>query len=228
MELQPFSLYCECEVVYDGRACSTLEIGNYLILSKPDDCIAVHGGCFTKPLNYQNPGSTIRFLRSGSEFDDLWTNLFSKKPSLIIRATNKREALTIAVYHVHHQTNFADWTVAKIKLVKSERDLVIQITDRINDYFPAIDIILVETETPTPYGNIDILMLDAAGTRHIVEVKRKIMSVAGCGQIARYAAHYTAIRRAAKQYLAAPAITANASAYANKHHQTWVRATFDD
>ncbi len=225
---QPFSMYCECEVVYDGRACSTLERGNYLILCKPDLCIAIHGSNFIKPLNYQNPKSSIYILNAGQEFDDIWTNLFDKKPKLIVKAVNKKESLTIAVYTRINYNSFENWTNAKIKLIKSERDLVNQILSNLSTYFPSINMASVDTEIPTPYGNIDILIIDQNNIYHIVEVKRKIMSVAGCGQLARYGVHYKSIGIQAIEYLAAPLISKNALIYADRNNQQWIQATFDE
>ena len=228
MKQQAFSMFCKCEVVYDGRASSILEVGNYLILCKPDACFSIHGACFAKPLNYQNPGSKIEFLRSGQDFDDLWSNLFESKPKFIVRATNKRESLIVAVYKVFKHDVFTDWTSAKIKLVRSERDLVTQIFNNVYDYFPGIDPILIETEVPTPYGNIDLMIVDSQGIRHIVEVKRRIMSVAGCGQLARYAQHFIARNVPIRQYVMAPGISKNALAYVQNNGQKWVQATFKE
>lgn len=228
MPTPAFGLHARCEVVYDGRAFSTLEEGDYLVLCKPDGCIAVHGGCFVKPLNYQNPGSDIRIIKSGDEFDDLWMNLFGRQPSMIIKATNKGESLVIAVHEVHRRLSLDGMSTSKISLVRSERDLVTQVTASIGRYFPAVDAVLVDTEVPTPYGLIDIMLVDRAGVRHIAEVKRRVMSVAGCGQLARYATSMSAAGFTVAEYLVAPAISRNAARYALDRGQSFVAATFDD
>ncbi len=227
MKNKSFSIFGQAEVIYNGRASSVLEVGNYLILCKPDKCIAVHGGSFVKPLNYQNPGSKIAIYKEGPEFDDFVSNYFDTKPQLIIHATNRKESLIIAVHKVITHQVFDEWSNNRIKLIRSERDLVNQIVSRYWDYFPDIDAIQVETEISTPYGSVDIVLLDKQKVHHIVEVKRKVMSVVGCGQVARYAAYYTKRGIATKQYIAAPTITANATEYAQEHGLIWVQAEFD-
>lgn len=204
-----------------------LETGNFLALCKPDMSFSIHGGSFIKPLNYQNPKSTIELLRSGPVFDDMTANLFSNKPKLIISVVNKKESLKVAVYNVLHQRKFVDWTTSKIKLVRSERDLVNQIVSRIGQYYPAIDIVSTRVEVPTPYGNIDIMIIDKQGIRHVIEVKRKIMSVAGCGQVARYGNYLRSRGQTTMEYVMAPTISKNAMAYAAANNQTWIAATFD-
>lgn len=227
-KIDGFSIFGRCSVVYNGRASSVLETGNYLVLCKPDLCIAVHGGSFIKPLNYQNPGSKIELLKEGQEFDDLCSNYFEdEKPQLVIYATNKKESLIVGVHEVISHKTYRGWDSNKIKLIRSERDLVNQIVARYDHYFPDIDAVQVETEVPTPYGNVDIVLIDRQGVRYLVEVKRTVMSVAGCGQVARYAAYYTSKGIRNKQYVAAPTITANAMTYVQEHGQTWVEAQFD-
>lgn len=226
MTLKGFSLFAACEVYYNGRASSTLQLGNYLIVHKPDSSLSIHGASFSKPLNYQNGSSKVEFITDEVILDDLGTNLFSAVPKFIIRAENKGEVLYVAVHQVHSETQHDGWSDHKIKLTRSERDLVNQIFENLDTYFPDTDVALVELEALTPYGSVDILIVDTAGIRHIVEVKRKIVSVAGCGQLARYANHYTRLGFGVKQYVAAPGISRNAQAYADNNDQTFVLVEF--
>ena len=67
--MQGFVLYCLCDVVYDGRAYSTLERGNYLIIYKPDGSLLIHGSSKSTPRNYQSVGSKVDLqLERESEF----------------------------------------------------------------------------------------------------------------------------------------------------------------
>ena len=226
-QIKPFTMFAHCEVVYDGRASSTLEPGNYLIIYKPDQSLSIHGACFAKPLNYQNGGTKLEEFKSGATFDDMWTNLFTKRPKSIIVAKNKLETIIIGIHAIVHSQVIEGWTDAKIKLTRSERDLVNQVFNRLDEYFPGIDISLAELEASTPYGNVDILLIDTSGIRYVVEAKRKIVSVAGCGQVARYANYYTGIGLTVKQFVVGPSISRNAIDYCAQNGQTWVQATFD-
>ena len=49
----------KCEVAYEGRATSTLESGNYLIVIKSDGSILIHGNNLLKPKNYMGPKARI-------------------------------------------------------------------------------------------------------------------------------------------------------------------------
>lgn len=54
-----FILFANCDVLYDGRAQSTLETGNYLIIRKADGSIQIQAANKTTPRNYQSSGAVI-------------------------------------------------------------------------------------------------------------------------------------------------------------------------
>lgn len=216
-------MFADAAVLYDGRAYSTLERGNYVIMVKPDQSIAIHGAQFaSKPLNYQNADSTIITYRRGTEFTDLWRSYFTEKPKFLIWSVNKGEILAIAVYKVHSDTILNDWSTNKIKLSKSEREFVELALDDLYNLFPNINMVVAEMEVSNPYGVIDIMMADDCNELHIVEAKRKIMSVSGCGQLSRYARYYRDIGCAVHEYLLAPTISKNAVEYSTEYGQHWV------
>lgn len=221
-----FSLFASAEVFYNGRATSTLQVGNYLIIHKPDASLSIHGASFSKPLNYQNGSSKVEIIKDEIVLEDMGANLFSATPLFVIRAENKGEVLYVAVHEVYSDVRHEGWSDHKIVLTRSERDLVNQIINDLDVYFPDVDAVLVELEAPTPYGSVDILILDAAGIRHIVEVKRRTVSVAGCGQLARYANYYVGMGFEVRQYVAAPGISRNAQEYATNNGQEFVLAEF--
>jgi hypothetical protein len=55
----PFAATIYGYVIYDGRAFSTLEHGDYLVIRKADGSFQIHGASAVKPLNYQRPKSRI-------------------------------------------------------------------------------------------------------------------------------------------------------------------------
>lgn len=225
-------MFAEAAVYYNGRATSTLEIGNYLIIQKPDASISIHGAAFSKPLNYQNGASEITTITAGQELDDLGNNLFTSVPLQIIKATNKSnsksEELFIAIYKIHSCQYHENWSDNKIKLTKSEKDLVKQIFADIYTYMPGIEVKLIELEHQTPYGNIDILVVDSNDIRHIIEVKRKTISIAGCGQLTRYVTHFRDLGYEVQPYVAAPAISKGALNYCTNHKQTFLKIQFEE
>lgn len=50
-----------CKVYYDGRAKSTLEARDRVIIIKPDRSFLVHKSEKRKPVNWQPPGCKVRF-----------------------------------------------------------------------------------------------------------------------------------------------------------------------
>lgn len=227
MWTNPFILYADAEIVYDGRAMSTLERGNYLIIHKPDLSLAVHGAKSTKPLNYQNAGTVMEALTAGSDFENIWLDYFEREPQFLLRAMNGKETILAAIYKIHFRNDIDNWTDSKIDLVKSERDLVNQIITNFDNYFPDMTPSLVDTEARTPYGNVDIMAIDADGTYHVIEVKRRVAGISACSQISRYACWFMDQGYAVKKYVSAPRLAGSANAYYVKNEVTFVPIDFD-
>lgn len=220
-----FVLLGDFEIAYNGRASSTLECGQYLVIYKPDKSISIHGAK-AKALNYQNPNSELTIYRRGKEFD-IWSVFFQTCPKFLIYCTNKNETLLIGVFKIIRYLDISSLSNNKIKLNRSEKELVQQIVKDIVNYLPKLQIISVKTEVPTPYGNIDIEVMDDSNTFHLLEVKRKLVSLAGCSQISRYAKYYTEQGKETKEYVAGPKISKNALKYCQQNNQTWLKADFN-
>lgn len=221
-----FLLTGDMEIVYKGRAISTLQRGCYLLMVKPDKSISIHGAR-AKPLNYQNPNSTLSIYRSGVEFDDIWQSFFSVKPQYLIHSTNRNEALIIAVFDIKALVYIDNLSDYKIKLTRSEKELVQQLITNISLYLPELKIVSIRSEAPTPYGNVDVEIVDNEDRYHLIEAKRRIVSLAGCGQISRYAKYYQEQNKKVKEYVAGPTISRNALKYCQQNNQTWIKIDFD-
>lgn len=215
MSYRPFALYCRATVDYSGRASSTLTIGNYLILYKPDGSLAIHDSHSIKPINYQTNGTELTFVENPNTH---------KRCILQIVAKNKKETLVISVYVIHHDLALDDWSKGEIEISRTEhqlRDYIAANTHKWFKFKPQ----LVETEYPTPYGNVDVYIKEQSRIIHLVEVKRHKINMAACGQLARYANYFKKSNKVI-QYLAAPTISKNAQAYADKHKQIWLQVDF--
>lgn len=224
--MKPVIIKADCSVIYDGRATSSLVRGTYLVIIKPDMSVAIHG-YKAKPLNYQNSGSTIHFHNTGTIGFAKSAGLFSLKPKLIIESVNGREALYVGVFKVISSFDISGLSDESIVLRRTEKDLVKKIEADPEGYLK-VRVSSVETEVDTPYGHVDLVAYGLDGVVHAVEVKRKIVSVSTCGQIARYAKY---LRDEAKhtvmEYVAAPKISKNAMRYVESHQQTFVPVDFD-
>lgn len=216
--IPPFLLYCEAAVLYDGRARSTLEPGNYLIVYKPDGSLAIHGNSSIKPLNYMNGASKIEFIEKPMAVKLDWP-----KPILLIRSTCKKEIIDIFVFKVHANEVLADWSANKISITGTETQLRDHIAANIEQYLGFIPI-EVQVEYPTKYGPVDVYAKENKRTLHICEVKRGKISLAGCGQLTRYGKHFKSSGLKVHQHLIAPAISKNALKYATDHNQAWLQA----
>jgi RecB family endonuclease NucS len=225
-----FTLFADCAVVYDGRAFSVLDRGNYLLIHKDDGTLLIHGARLTKPLNYQGPKTAVTWLRGGPEFEDLCASLFEGGediPNAILVGVNKAETITIAVYQELARIESDKWSENKIKLVGKESELVAKLVAGLQTYLPDVSVRAVEREVQTPYGSIDVVIEDESGVFHLIEAKRKIASVSACGQIARYAKYFKdSLKRKVTEYIAAPAITKNATRYAEQYGQTFIKITW--
>jgi RecB family endonuclease NucS len=201
---QPFSLYADVDVTYDGRAASTLERGNYLIVHKSDGTLLVMGGDKYKPRNYQAPGAILKLHNNQ------------------LVSTRKDERINIILHNIISYTEHHDWSVARTKVTKTEAELRDKIAASIKDYIPNAIEVFVEFQTPV--GNVDILVIDANNVYCVIEVKRGRASLAACSQIRRYTEYFNEIGRQVKGYIASPQISKNALKHAGGHNIAWLKA----
>ena len=99
---QPFVLYALCTVEYDGRAKSTLELGNYLIIHKSDGTLLIQGGTLCTPRNYQPPKAIM------------------KKVGNQLISTCKGETITIDIERISLYEELKDWSSKKIEISKTD------------------------------------------------------------------------------------------------------------
>lgn len=208
-ELKSWILYATCEVTYTGRATSTLELGNYLIVYKKDHSLSIHGGTLIIPRNYMS--NIIKIIIT---------------PETIIFAT-KREQITIKITMMIHLIELNDWSEYKTTMRRTEKELVTKIIAGWESYFPQSGVVELLQEYPTTLGPIDILG-KAPEVYYVIEVKRKLISLKDVTQLLRYVEALLPEVKTIRAYIVGPAISANARKYLNNHSLDYLKVDFDD
>jgi len=156
--MQGFVLYCSCDVIYDGRAYSTLERGNYLIIYKPDGSLLIHGSSKSTPRNYQSVGSKVDLqLERESEFGQHGTLI----------SHNNNETITITIHHVIFIEYLSDWSDSEIVISKTEKELVDKLVANWSSHIKGKFTTIIR-ELKTPLGPVDVVGIEANCTHHIV------------------------------------------------------------
>jgi len=214
MELpNAFFLFARAEVEYDGRASSTLALGNYGILRKPDGSIQIHGANLIRPLNYMGKASIS------------WDGD-------VILARSKKEVIRIRVDCVHHLIPLEEWSETKIRLIRTEAELRDKIVVDPESYlgidpsqFEAVPEFVIDGEP------VDIVFFPRGDGEclRVVEVKRTQVTKNTCYQLRKYmdalSKHYKE-RYGYLGYVAAPKITKSGRKCAEEHGYAYVPVDF--
>lgn len=198
-------LYADCTVEYDGRAQSQLERGNYLIIFKGDGSLLIHGGDLAMPRNYMSAGTVCE-----------------RPASDVLLFRNRKETIAVKLYDVLVDSDLPNWSTAKIKLVRSESELRDKLVADLPAYIPGFNFTSVTAEGATSLGKCDVLAVDDAGRRHIVELKRHRISVSSVVQLRKYIEGLEADGQESLGYVAAPTILDSALKYCAKHGITYI------
>lgn len=162
----------ECSVKYEGRASSTLEPGDRVLLIKQDGSLQVHRPFDLSPVNWQPPGSILR--------------LRIQDRSLIIRAYNPRgrESLEIVFSKIALLAVLDLRDSGSFFLHASEEEMrsaILLQPSILEEGFKPLAV-----ERPIEPGFVDILGLDGRGTLTVVEVKRREAGKEAVLQLKRY------------------------------------------
>ncbi len=204
---QSFTMYARCSIEYDGRAYSTLECGNYLIIYKADRSFLVHGADLCVPRNYMGPKSTIHV----------------DNDNIIVR--NKSEKIIVNITDIHSITDMSDWSSDKIKISKTEKELVDKLCSNAGEYVGGQFREIIR-EYQTDYGPIDIVCIDCDGMNHVIEVKRKKATVTNVTQLLKYLNHFVDNSISHVGYIASPDIAGNAEKYLMSLGMKWIKVEF--
>jgi hypothetical protein len=184
----------EMEVVYVGRAASTADAGDYLLLLKPDGSLQVHAARGIKPINWQ------------PKVDDLTIEMDGDRPVLEARRTSPPELVRIAFLAPAFALALTARDEGGLVLQGSEAQMQRALARRPELIEPGLT--LLEVELPTGVGGVDLYARDAEGRLVVVELKRARAGHEAVHQLERYV---TRVREATgltvRGILAAPEAT---------------------
>ncbi|WP_224332826.1 endonuclease NucS [Haloprofundus halobius] len=195
------TLFGRCTVEYDGRAASTLGLGNRLVILKPDGAALVHTDEKRTPVNWQPPGCEHHAAVRDGQF-----RVRSER-------TTPDETLDVRFEQVHQVSSLAVTGGRDLDLQGSEEDLrqhILDDPDLVESGF-----LPLATERETSAGPVDIYGEDDDGVPVAVELKRRRVGPSAAGQLQRYVA---ALREefgdgtAVRGILVAPSVTDRAAA----------------
>ncbi|KTG11055.1 recombinase RecB [Haloprofundus marisrubri] len=200
------TLFGRCTVEYDGRAASTLGLGNRLVILKPDGAALVHTDEKRTPVNWQPPGSEHHAAVRDGQF-----RIRSER-------TTPAETLDVRFEAVHQFSALSVTGGRDLDLQGSEEDLRQHILD--DPELVESGFLPLATERETSAGPIDIYGEDDEGVAVAVELKRRRVGPSAAGQLQRYVA---ALREefgdgaTVRGILVAPSVTDRAAALLDQH-----------
>jgi endonuclease len=207
-----------CRVDYQGRAASTLEEGERVVMLKPDRTLLVHSARKSKPVNWMPPGANeFSVERKG---DEVTLVAIRRKPTMeSVRITFLEVQALLAVQ------------------VRDAKELVLRRTegDLHRFFFEHPELIeaglkLTRGERSTRRGPVDLWGTDNEGRRVLVEVKRSKAGIQEATQLWRYVEHH---RGGGKQdasvrgFLVAPGASKEAMDMLRDHGLEFVELDWD-
>jgi RecB family endonuclease NucS len=183
----------KCFVHYTGRAKSTLEPGERILIIKEDGALLVHRPVGYEPVNWQPAGSVF--------------HVQTREGLLEVRAVRQkpRESVTVSFDTVYMVSSLSLTDSGEFLLYASEDDMhraILLKPDLLEEGFKPISY-----EKKVEPGFVDIYGVDKNGKLVVVEIKRKTAGKEAALQLAKY---IDAIRnkadRETRGILAAPAL----------------------
>jgi RecB family endonuclease NucS len=161
-----------CNVRYAGRATSTLESGERILIIKSDGSLLVHRPVGYEPVNWQPPGSIFHAKTSESSLE---VHAIRQKP---------RENVRVTFSSIFLASAFSLYDSGEFLLHASEEDMhkaILLKPTLIEEGFKPISY-----EKKVEPGFVDVYGMDQHGNLVVVEVKRKTAGKEAVLQLARY------------------------------------------
>lgn len=189
----------EMEVLYHGRAASTADAGDYLLLLKPDGSLQIHAARGIKPLNWQ------------PRTDDLALDLDEGRAVLVAERASPREVVRVVFLETAFAAAFAPRDEGGLTLQGSEREMQRALARNPGLVEEGLEVL--EVELPVGVGGVDLYARDAEGRLVVVELKRAKATHEAVHQLERYVRRVReATGGVVRGILAAPDATAPARA----------------
>lgn len=187
----------EMEVVYHGRAASTADAGDYLLLLKPDRTLQVHAARGIKPLNWQ---PRVDALDAAIEDGSVVLSAERASPLELVRVRFLTTAFALALEARDEGGLVLQGSEAQMQAALARRPEVIE-----------EGLQLLEVELPVGVGGIDLYARDPHGRLVVVELKRGRAGHEAVHQLERYVRRVReATGHEVRGILAAPEVTAPA------------------
>ncbi|BAI61517.1 conserved hypothetical protein [Methanocella paludicola SANAE] len=160
-----------CKVDYNGRARSFLDYGDRLVIVKADGTVMVHGNEKREPLNWQPPGTKVKYTINGGL-------------TIEAKRTSPPESMHIHFKNIEALSIFQLHDGAELNIVGEEADIV----DKLEADPSMIEegLRVMRREQVTNSGYIDLLCEDKDGTTVVVEVKRTAITHNAVYQLEAY------------------------------------------
>lgn len=184
----------EMEVLYHGRAASSADAGDYLLLLKPDGSLQVHAPRGIKPLNWQ------------PRTDELMLELDDGRAVLVAERASPHELVRVVFLETAVAVSLAPRDEAGFVLQGSEAEMQRALSRRPELIEPGLQ--LLDVELPTDVGGIDLYARDRSGRLVVVELKRAKATHEAVHQLARYVERVSeSVGEPVRGVLAAPEAT---------------------
>jgi RecB family endonuclease NucS len=183
-----------CHVQYTGRAKSTLEPGERILMIKEDGSLLVHRPVGYEPVNWQPPGSVFHVQ---TQEGTLEVHAVRQKP---------RETVTVSFDKVYMVSSLSLADSGEFLLYASEDDMhraILLKPSLLEEGFKPISY-----EKKVEPGFVDIYGVDKNGKLVVVEIKRKTAGKEAALQLAKYIDSIKSkANRELRGILAAPSLT---------------------
>jgi RecB family endonuclease NucS len=169
---KPIIIVGNCKVDYVGRARSTLEYGDRIILIKSDGSLIVHRPHGYQPVNWQPAGCIFNVKRVGG--------------TLFLRAVRDKphESVNITFKKIYLLEGFQLEDMGEFSLYASEFEMKEAINMKPDLIEPGFKVLKPEKQVPS--GFVDLYGVDKDGRVVIVELKRKPADRSAVLQLSKY------------------------------------------
>ena len=161
-----------CRVDYHGRASSKLDLGERLLILKPDGSALIHRSRDHSPVNWQPPGSLFRTRLSDGE---LIVRVYRRKDNEVLEVIFNRIVM-LGVLDLKDVSEFSLYATEK-----DMQEAILFQPSLLEEGFRPIS-----PERPVEPGFIDIMGVDREGVLTLVEIKRKRATKKSVVQLKKY------------------------------------------